>query len=167
MSAFSHVPYHLPFPSALRINLGDGLPSYRLLRSFGKNWSSELGRVSHIPIFRPALDLVAGDHYFEGRTNRYHPPRVSLLISLSPSHDFETPLIYTCNSSRFDGLSCYIHHHSIPKELPPSIREDILDYIHDNGVDLVFFLDALDAFFFDSQKPTSPNPNTIPLGNHQ
>src|SRR5258708_36396194 len=62
-----HYSYSALPPNPPLLNLTSHSPNYYLLRSLQKNWTYR--SLIHIPICRPALGLVAGDHYFEWRVS--------------------------------------------------------------------------------------------------
>src|SRR5258708_28641932 len=68
-------------PNPPTLNLTSHSPNYLLLRSLQKNWTYR--SLIHIPIYHPAIGLVAGDHYFEWRVTANPAPvsRTQILLT--------------------------------------------------------------------------------------
>ena len=153
----------LPPPNNLRIDLNRFLHHYYIYWSFERCYTFE--NIHHVIGYRPVLgSLAAGDHYFEYRDSS-NKPLVSVLFVISPSFDFDNPLINYSNSSIFDGESLYCFWVSVPKELPQSIKKCLQDLVDYEGFDIEPFIYFLEDFCQDFYRPPSPatHPITLPI----
>ena len=148
-----HYSYSELPPNPPLLNLTTHAPNY-LLRSLQKNWTYR--SLIHIPIYRPALGLVAGDHYFEWRITANPAPVCTVTIFCSPAIHTDTPICYFHPSDQFKGTCCYILCCTPPDSLPDSIEGAILCVGVDTNTDISPFVDTLNNFLLDYYRPISP-----------
>src|SRR5258708_6819921 len=141
-------------PNPPLLNLTTHAPNYLLLRSLQKNCTYR--SLIHIPIYRPAISLVAGDHYFEWRIPANLAPVCTVTFFCTPAIHTTTPICFYHISDQFDRICCYILCCSPPDTLPLSIEEAILCIGVDTDTDISVFVDTLNDFLTDYYRPISP-----------
>ena len=157
MSRFTPTYRELP----LRLppcDLSAHLQNYYLLRSFQKNWSAS--GLRHIPAYRPASGIVAGDHYFEWTIPTLPFPVLTVTFICCPAVTTSLPICYSNLSPRYPlCLDVYLLSSSVQPFLPDSVVEDI--YWHGSEFDFDFdkFVQFLEHFIDNFHHPPSPLPS--------